>query len=602
MNGPELLDDRSSVTKIDDLQESPERALDYIFGDRSGMFGRSISMSTFVFERLLSDRGLPVSKAVNIFLHLINGSLVFALMWRLFRFAGFPNYQWLSLFLAASWLLHPLLVSTVLYIVQRMAMLATTFMLLGFLSYVSWRLKLFAGSFSWWRLSLVPVCLILGLFSKENAILMLPVILLMEVLWFQCVGAGGQKIPALRNTAYSLIALGASGVTGILILRFDWFAARFAKRPFTLEERLLTETRILWDYVGQWYWPDLAKMGLYHDDIALSRSLIDPVSTLTSSAAWLGILVLCAVLCFKRWGRYLAFAILVYLVGHSIESTVWSLELYFEHRNYFPSIGMVLLPGVLIAALLAKMPETRLPVIAALAIYVLVLAAMTGSQATIWSSRPLLVLAHVNGHPNSARANIDMALQLAGLGDAEASHEYSRRAFEVSWTEREGDYLLRNVALSCISAARVDHTQVDEIGSHGNYRPFSSVTTLLTFARLVQDNKCRREDAIYVADHLQSLFLGEGTEHTTSANNYANMAVLENALGRYRYALQYADRFLSKSPGNTRGLLMRLHFSALTGEHATAEETIGELKKMEDEGKLTVQEQQTLALYLENEN
>jgi hypothetical protein len=596
------LDDRSSVTKIDDLQDSPERAVDYIFGDRSGMLGRSISMSTFVFERLLSDQGLPVSKAVNIFLHLINGSLVFALLWRLLRFAGFPGYQWLSLFLAASWLLHPLLVSTVLYIVQRMAMLATTFMLLGCLSYVSWRLKLIAGSFSWWRLSLVPVCLVLGLFSKENAILMLPIILLMEVLWFQCVGAGGQKIPALRNTAYSLILLGVTGILGVLILRFDWFAARFAKRPFTLEERLLTETRILWDYVGQWYWPDLAKMGLYHDDIVLSHSLIDPLSTLTSSAAWFGVLILCVVLCFKQWGRYLAFAILVYLVGHSIESTVWSLELYFEHRNYFPSIGMVLLPGVLIALILTKMPETRLPVVAALAIYVLVLAAMTGSQVTIWSSRPLLVLAHVNGHPYSARANIDMAVQLATFGDAEASHDYSRRAFEVSRTEREGDYLLRNVALSCIAGAWIDRAQVDEIGGGENYRPFSSTTTLLTVARLAQDDRCHHEDAIYVADHLQSLFLGENTEHATSANNYANMAVLENALGRYHYALHYADRFMSKSPGNTRGLLMRLHFSALTGQHATAKETIEELKKMEDEGKLTVQEQQTLALYLENEN
>jgi hypothetical protein len=46
---------------------------------------------------------------------------------------------------------------------------------------------------------------------------------------------------------------------------------------------------------------------------------------------------------------------------------------------------------------------------------------------------------------------------------------------------------------------------------------------------------------------------------------------------------------------------MKLHFSSLAGERAAAKETIEKLKSLADKGKLTVQEQQTLALYLENE-
>ena len=56
-----------------------------------------------------------------------------------------------------------------------------------------------------------------------------------------------------------------------------------------------------------------------------------------------------ALLLVWRWGRYLAFGIAWFLVGHSIESTVFSLELYFEHRNYFPGVGLFLLAGVLFA-------------------------------------------------------------------------------------------------------------------------------------------------------------------------------------------------------------------------------------------------------------
>ena len=66
IQGPVLLDDHSSVTKIGDLTDSPELAVDYIFGDRSGVMGRSLSMATFVFERMVSDRGMPLSKSVNV--------------------------------------------------------------------------------------------------------------------------------------------------------------------------------------------------------------------------------------------------------------------------------------------------------------------------------------------------------------------------------------------------------------------------------------------------------------------------------------------------------------------------------------------------------
>ena len=600
IQGPELLDDRSSVTKIGDLKLSPERFTDYVFGDRSGLLGRSVSVGTFVVERLVSDRGLPLSKAVNICLHVLNGLLVTALLWQLLKVAGFVHCRWLAILLGTTWLLHPLHVSTVLYVVQRMAMLATTFMLLGCLAYVAWREKVSQGVFSLWRFLLILVCLLLGMFSKENALLLLPVLLLMELLWFQFRGPFGQELRVLKRTTLSLILVGGGAALLFLAFRLDWLAARFSGRHFSLGERLLTETRILWDYVGQWFWPEVYRMGLYHDDIALSHSVLEPLSTLASVLAWVFVLLGSVLLCRWRSGRYLAFAVLLFLVGHSIESTVWPLELYFEHRNYFPSFGLLLLLGVLLGIVLQKLPETRVPIYVILVFVGTLLAALTSSQTTIWSSRPLLILAHLSGHPDSPRANIDMAVQMAMLKDINAAHKYSTRAYDLSHTERQGDRLLRNAALSCIAGTRLEREQVDRIGSEGEYRPFSSVTALLTFARQVQDQECNPEDAIYLADHLQMLFLQEDSPYTTSAKNYTSLALLEHALARYRYALAYTKIFLQQSPFDTRGLLMNLHFATLVGDGQEKAVTIQKLQRLADEGKLSVQEKQTLALYSEN--
>ena len=139
ITGPALLDDRSSVMVITGLKAQPELALDYIFGDSSGLLGRSVSMATFVAERVYLDGSVATSKTINILLHLANGGLVIWLLWLLFRHLAVPGYRYLALALGAIWLLHPLWVSTVLYMVQRMAMLSTFFMLLTLISYIGWR-------------------------------------------------------------------------------------------------------------------------------------------------------------------------------------------------------------------------------------------------------------------------------------------------------------------------------------------------------------------------------------------------------------------------------------------------------------------------------
>ncbi len=125
-----------------------------------------------------------------------------------------------------------------------------------------WRERLRAGQFlgraCWW---LLAILVLLAVFAKENAVVVIPILLLLEALWFQFAGASGQPIRWLQRLTLGLIALGRLTVLVILVADYDGLAAGFRHRYFTLEERLLTQSRILWDYVGQLFCPDVSAYG-----------------------------------------------------------------------------------------------------------------------------------------------------------------------------------------------------------------------------------------------------------------------------------------------------------------------------------------------------
>ncbi|RLA43253.1 MAG: hypothetical protein DRQ97_13005, partial [Gammaproteobacteria bacterium] len=597
--GPALLDDHSNVAVIPDLGASPELALDYILENKSGALGRPVSMASFVLESLMLDRSVETSKQINIGLHLLNGCLVIWLFALLFRHIEVPGALGLAVLLGATWMLSPLFVSTVLYVVQRMAMLAATFMLLTLITYCHWRNAIFAGKSRPGLLLAVVLCFVLALYSKENAIVLVPLLLLLEALWFEFKGPNGQVVARSKTISLTVMAMGAMVVCIVLVFGQSWYAAGYRSRDFTLSERLFTETRILWDYVGQLYLPDVSRMGIYHDDLIASRSLFEPLSTAYSTVGWVLVVLGCAILLRWRYGRYLVFATTCYLVGHATESTIWPLELYFEHRNYFPGIGLFLGIGVLFACLVRMWPQVKSPLLAYLGVYVLLLATQTSSQVQIWSSRPLLILNTLNAHPQSFRANTDMAVHLANIGEIEAARKYSARAFAVSRFEHSGDYTIRDLALSCVANEEVDSERFDRLGAENSAQPLSSVTTLLTLVRLLQDDVCPDFDRITFADRMAEIFLTEGDSNKGRPDIYSSLAVLENALQRYDNAYAYVERFLALSPNNKRGLLMKLHFATALGKVDSAKEVIATLQGLDQQGKLTVGEQQTLALYLE---
>jgi len=133
----------------------------------SGPTGRPLAMLSFAFDYLWHGSNPAAMKAINVAIHALNGFLLYRLLLRLLPplWPGEPRkLAWLC---AALWLLHPLQVSSVLYIVQRMTLLSATLMLLGLIGYVRERQKQRLAT-AWLYLALATA---IGMLAKENALL-----------------------------------------------------------------------------------------------------------------------------------------------------------------------------------------------------------------------------------------------------------------------------------------------------------------------------------------------------------------------------------------------------------------------------------------------
>ncbi|MEH6609475.1 MAG: hypothetical protein V7696_08895 [Halioglobus sp.] len=597
-NGPLMLDDRGSLFILEALDENPAHALDYILGDNSGKFGRPVSMASFVVEKIFFDSGIAGQKRVNIVLHTINGLLVVWLMGLLLRFHRVPQSDWFALLLGFAWLLAPLNVSTVLYVVQRMAMLAATFMLAACIAYTYWRQSAVAGASNIFAGVIALLCCVLAPLSKENGLLIIPIVVLLEFLWFRPLSIGRQSFMLFRLSGI-LVAVGAALIAVALVVEMDGIIAGYAGagRNYGLYERLMTEGRVLWDYCAQTFWPQTFRMGLFHDDYDISRSLFDPISTLYALMGW--VLVIAAALFFsmRAWGTPIAFCIFWFLVGHSMESTFLALELYFEHRNYFPGIGLFLLVGTVIGLLVRSFPVLGTTTLAWLLVYVVYLALQTSSQVQIWSSAPLLRINHVVNHPESERANEEMSIHLAGVGALEEALIYMERAALVSTRERLGDKQLREIGLYCLARRELPVAHLASLGQNNPERPFAAVSVLNGLLGLFKEGKCPNFDERALADRFAELFLHDPQVSRASPKMFLVLAGLENRLQRYDSAYQYTELSLSLSPYDVTGLLMKLHFSTALDRSGEIDRTFRELQALDAIGALSISQRETLNLY-----
>ena len=341
-----ILDDFPNLRSLKSGAPLPdaERILQFVLGGGSGPTGRPVALASF----LIDDTAWPSEpgrfKRTNILFHLLNGALLcWCAVLALRRPDGHDSLL-VALTAAAAagiWLLHPFNVSTVLYVIQRMTLLSATFVLTGLIFYLKGRAMLRARPVHGYALMTtgIVVCGGLGVLSKENAALLPLLVLVTEYTLVR-----GRELPlpdrGFRVWQSVFLILPVAALAVWHVVKFPSFMSGYRSRPFDLAERLLTESRVLLDYLGYAFVPRRAGTGLFHDDFVISRGLFDPPETAVSVFVVFGLLGLGVLLAKRR--PVLAFAILWFFAGHSLEAGIAPLELYFEHRNYLPLAGPIL--------------------------------------------------------------------------------------------------------------------------------------------------------------------------------------------------------------------------------------------------------------------
>lgn len=442
--GPYVFDDYSnllvnSYLRIRSLDFDSLRLASYSLA--SGPLHRPIAMASFAINYYFAGSFSPSVpyKLTNIILHAVNGVLIFwftrLVLARLAQIYGgaadvTPKSTLLAGAIALLWVVHPIQLTSVLYVVQRMTELAALFTLLGLICYMSGRTAMLAGrKTSVWLTLMGPLGFgYLGIYSKETALLLPVFILILEYALF------ADELPWRRwqnlSPAAKRLALGGATVVlaALSVYVIHAVLPLYAIRNFTLAERLMTEGRVLLFYISLILVPRLDQFALFHDDIIISRSLITPWTTAPAVLLVVGLLV--AAVLWKKKYPLISLGILWFFAGHVLESTVYPLEIAHEHRNYMPSLGILMIVAGAVHVLYQRTGQRNwwwiLPGL------ILVFGGTTFLRAQQWSSQERLYYFEASHHPLSAGAQMGYAMLLMETGQYDRGMRVYRHAAELN--------------------------------------------------------------------------------------------------------------------------------------------------------------------------
>jgi len=285
---------------------------------------------------------------VNLLIHIASGVFLYWFLLQTFNLSslkekyGSISYR-VALFSSLIFISHPIQTQSVTYIIQRMASMAGMFYLLSLVLYVKGRLS--TGRSRILYFGGVVLSYLVGVFTKENVAILPLFIALYEFYFFQKLDLSpkGKKILFILGGA--LLVLGVFGfvVWGNRYIQVTIEGYQY--RTFTMSERVLTQFRVVLYYVTLLVYPHPSRLNLDYD-FPLSKTILDPVTTLIS------ILIIAGLVGYSIWVAkrkpVFSFFILWYFGNLAIESSIFPLEMVYEHRLYLPAVGPFVLFSLMI--------------------------------------------------------------------------------------------------------------------------------------------------------------------------------------------------------------------------------------------------------------
>ncbi|TCI11450.1 hypothetical protein EZM97_19145 [Dyella soli] len=444
LSGTYVFDDYPNIVDNKGVQPSDSSFPSLIraaLSSPSSEFKRPLASLSFALNYLMTGLDPYWMKVTNLVIHLLNGVLAFLLTrtlctatrspWRTRTMPSASAFRaedgLLAALIAAAWLLLPINLTAVLYVVQRMESMANLFVLAGLLGYVKGRMSMQREhrrtalpedgqpSPAWTERGLllcvtsITLPTLLGLLAKETAVMLPLYALLVEWVLFQFRSSGSNGRDR-RVVGLFLVLLLLPMLVGLAWLLPGLLQSEaWTTRDFTLRTRLLSECRIVIGYLKWTLWPAPSELSFYHDNFRISSGLLSPWTTLASFVALIALLVMSIWLRFRQ--PLAALGILLFLACHVLTGTVLPLELVYEHRNYFASFGVLLAvvplligpPGIGVSPVRLRLARRAL-----LACLFLWWTGMTAITAQAWGNPLRLAIELAARGPESPRAQYEL--------------------------------------------------------------------------------------------------------------------------------------------------------------------------------------------------
>jgi protein O-mannosyl-transferase len=434
------------------------------FDDYGNIAGNSnIEMTSFNWENIRkSFNGIPnihkginrplayFSFALNYYFgglsvfgyHLVNFTIhvltaIFFFLWLrlvlklpiLFRIYENASYS-IALLASVLWVINPIQVTAVTYIVQRMASMAAMFYIMALYFYLRGRISNNKrGRLYWFALFVLASTMAIG--TKENAAMLPLIVFLFDLILIQ----GIRKRTVLQFLKWAgLPALSLAIIALFYYSPADLFSG-YKYRSFTMIQRILTEQRVIWDYMWWTLHPRSEILTLFHD-IALSTSLVSPWTTILSIVTTMTS-VLFAAICSKRW-PLISFLILFFFLNHAIEGSIFPLELVYEHRNYLPSMALLALLTIFIIWVInyfAYNGQIQTLVTCLVICFIIANAHTTFYRNTFFQDEFLLLGDNIAKAPNLSRQHNNLGKYYQDRGAYFFAQEEFKRAIELNRPE-----------------------------------------------------------------------------------------------------------------------------------------------------------------------
>ncbi len=537
LRGSFLLDDAPALQGMQTVHNLGD-AYRYVLSGTAGTLGRPVSLASF----FLDDNTWPSRpyrfKRTNVLLHLLTGLSIAWLSLVLCRVMNKHQEhvnQTIAVATAGIWLLHPFNVSTTLYVVQRMAQLSMLFIILGLLAYSYGRVIASRNVKTGYLLMTggIVIAGALATLSKENGILILLFALAIEFLILR--NANVKLPPKWTLWASVFLYLPITVFVCWLSWQIPSIQSGFESRSFTLVERLMTESRVLFDYLGNIVVPVRQGTGVFHDDYVISRSLVDPPSTILSIVS----LIVLGLIAFMVRYRVpmVSFAIVWFLVSHLLESTIFPLEIYFEHRNYLAMYGILLAAAYLVFTNRSDLSKFLK---ATLFIFGILVTVTTSRAANLWGTPLELATVWALEHPGSYRAQQNAASVWMLYGNFKQTEKFLNNTAAIRPDHASPQ--LQLAVVGCLNGQNLTKPEVELLGSRISNSDYDTAATqtLDFMLRKQMETRCvtiTPKDTLFLVKSLQAnpAYQNQGTR---TANLYVVESKIHKHLNDYHRAAE----------------------------------------------------------------